>query len=42
MISTFVSYMDGSMAFGLDWAGRVEGVGHVCYEWSFRISHEEG
>ena len=41
MIHTFVSSMDGSMAFGLDWAGKVEGVYHACHEWSFRIYHEE-
>jgi hypothetical protein len=39
MIHTFVSYMDGSMASGLDWVGKVEGVYH---ERSFRIYHEEG
>jgi hypothetical protein len=42
MIHTFVSYMDGSMAFRLDWVGKVEGVYHVFHERSFRIYYEDG
>jgi hypothetical protein len=32
MIHTFAFYMDGSMAFGLDWVRKVEGVYHVYHE----------
>jgi hypothetical protein len=41
-IHTFVSYMNGSMAFELDRVGKVEGVYHVYHERSFRIYHEVG